>query len=154
MGPHRNAHPLAALLLAACGTPVVNGIDSSQPGITSFVKAKGYASWTAQPAVHPSEGPHGKVRVYFNETLLASLRAGAVFHPRGAAAVKEFYASDGTTLAGHVVMVKTREGTDKDAWTWFEGHAPDYTNPFYGPGIAVCHDCHGDATDEVWSPAP
>jgi hypothetical protein len=148
-----------ALVAAACGgsddddPALVGGVDTSEAGLIAFVKERGYQGWLAEPAIHPG-GPHGHVRVFFNDTAVESLRANNATHPKGTILAKEVYASDGTTLTGYAVNVKVREGSGKDTWLFFEGFPPDYKNSFYGRGHEVCHGCHEAGKDYVTSALP
>lgn len=152
-----------ALTALACGYgggggdggtgPVVDGIDTSVGGLTAFVKAGTYkTTWTAEAAVHTSAGPHGSVRAYFSDKLVTSLRAANAVHPAGSAAVKELYT--GTNVVGHAMSIKVAEGPQRDNWTWFEGNAPDYTNPIYGRASPSCANCHVGGRDFVMSATP
>jgi hypothetical protein len=142
-------------LAAACGGseevrgPVVGGLDTSEPGIVTFVKERRYQGWFAEPAVHESSGPHGQVRVFFNDTAVESLRANNATHPVGSILVKELYAPDGKQLVGHALDVKVEAGAGKDTWLFFEGALPGYKNNFYGRGHEACHGCHEPGKDYV-----
>jgi hypothetical protein len=136
------------------GAGVVGGIDTSSKGIQTFVTDRGHANWTAEPAVHESAGPHGKVRVFFNDSLKGALASNAATHPVGSAAVKELYESDGTTLDGYAVMVKIAEGSAKESWIWWEGFTPELEGSAYGRGIGGCDGCHSQGKDKVVSRLP
>ncbi len=147
-------------LAAACGGedeakgPVVGGLDTSEAGIISFVKERSYKGWFAEPAVHESSGPHGPVRVFFNDTSVESLRANNATHPVGTILVKELYSPDARTLIGHALEVKVEAGAGKDTWLFFEGTLPGYKNNFYGRGHESCHGCHEAGKDYVTIPLP
>ncbi len=150
---------LVALCISCGGSdeargPVVGGLDTSEQGIVSFVKERKYGDWLAEPAVHPSSGPHGPVRVFFNGTSVDSLRANNATHPVGSILVKELYAPDGTELIGHALDVKVEAGAGKDTWLFFEGTLPGYRDNFYGRGHETCHGCHEAGTDYVTSSLP
>ncbi len=152
---------LALVLFAsACGgseetgSPVVGGLDTSEAGVIAFVKERRYQDWLAEPAVHDSRGPHGKVRVFFNPTAVQSLSAGNDTHPVGTILVKELYSSDGARLEGHALDVKVKAGSGKDTWLFFEGALPDYKNPYYGRGHDTCHGCHEPGKDYVTTALP
>ncbi len=137
------------------GLGEVGGMDTRMEGLTAFVRNGDYASWHAEPAVHDTSAPHKKkVRVFFNDALVASLQAQNDVHPVGAATVKEMYAADGTTLQGHAVQLKVAEGAGKDTWLFYEGFTPDYADPFYGRGHPTCEGCHAAGADFVRSPLP
>jgi hypothetical protein len=89
--------------------------DSSNAGIEAFLAAQTYrgSGWEAETAT-PREGTslHGRVRVFFNETLTASIVAGngplgnGMPHTQGSMVVKELYdASD--AVIGQAVMLRT-----------------------------------------------
>jgi hypothetical protein len=151
---------LLAVASVACGPTApgdggtVEGLDTSEAGLVAFIRSGGYTGWTAEPTAPLRRGVHGPARVFFNDTVVQSLRAGNSSHPRGSILVKEFYADDGTTLKGHALNVKVEAGTGKDTWLFFEGDAPGYANAFYGRGHATCHGCHEAGRDYVTSALP
>jgi len=124
--------------------------DTSVKGMAAFVQSGDYKTWAAEPAVHDSTGPHGKVRSYFNPTLAASLETSNATHPAGSISVKELYESDGTTIKGYAVEAKTTDGTGGDTWLWYEGFLPSFDD-YYGQGLSTCTGCHGSGTDFVRS---
>jgi hypothetical protein len=149
------------LLATACGgsgedngSPVIEGLDTSRTGVASFVKERRYQGWLAEPAVRDSKGPHGKVRVFFNDVAVRSLRAGNEIHPRGTILVKELYSPNGERLEGHALDAKVEDGQGKDTWLFFEGGLPDYEGAFYGRGNPTCHGCHEAGKDYVTSELP
>ncbi|MFP2908377.1 hypothetical protein ACLESD_25655 [Pyxidicoccus sp. 3LFB2] len=155
---------LAAVLLAACGPSSsvdeqvgqVGELDTSEAGITAFVRDGRYQTWLAEPAPRDSVRSHGpKVRVFFNDVLAASLRAGNATHPKGSITVKELYESDGKTLRGYALDVKVAEGSGKDTWIFYEGFGPDFDDNYYGRAHSTCHGCHADGgRDYVLTPLP
>lgn len=154
---------LLAVLAGACGpsstvdegTGVIQGLDTSEAGITAFVREGRYKDWLAEPAVHETRAPHGsKVRVFFNDTVVQSLRAGNATHPVGSILVKEMYEADGKMLRGHALDVKISEGTGKDTWLFYEGFVPDYASNYYGRGHSTCHGCHASGSDYVTTALP
>ena len=109
-------------------------------------KYKTYAS--QESATHPGRGPHtsvtAPVRVYYNDLLSGSMRAGQSEHPEGAAAVKEMFSKDGV-LEGWAVMVKTQSRTDEGrGWFWYEvTSATDASSlAAMGNGVPGCVGCH------------
>ena len=137
------------------GVGVVESMDTSEAGITAFVREGRYRDWVAEPTIHDTRAPHNsKVRVFFNDKAVASLRAGNAVHPVGTILVKEMYAADGTTKKGHAVEVKVAEGPGKDTWIFYEGFTPDYARNFYGRAHETCHGCHGAGRDFVTSELP
>ncbi len=154
---------LALATLAACGPSssvdegvgTIQQLDTSEAGITAFVKEGKYKDWLAEPTVHESRGPHGgKVRVYFNEAVVQSLRAGNATHPVGSILVKELYDDAGQALTGHALDVKVAEGAGKDTWIFYEGFGPSYSNNYYGRGHGTCHGCHEAGRDYVTTALP
>ena len=163
MTPRSLPLPLLLGLALACGpsstvdegTGVVQQLDTSEAGITAFVREGRYKSWLAEASVHETRAPHGsKVRVFFNDTVVQSLRAGNATHPVGSILVKELYEGDGKTLRGHALDVKISEGSGKDTWIFYEGFGPDYSSNYYGRGHSTCHGCHASGTDYVTSALP
>ncbi|RYZ42890.1 MAG: hypothetical protein EOO71_06025 [Myxococcaceae bacterium] len=151
------------LLTLACGPSssvdeglgVVQELDTSEQGITDFVRSGGYKSWLAEPSVHETRAPHGsKVRVFFNDRVVGSLRDGNATHPVGSILVKELFEKDGKTLRGHALDVKITEGAGKDTWIFYEGFGPNYDNNYYGRAHDTCHGCHSDGKDYVTTPLP
>lgn len=153
-----------AVLLTACGASssvdekvgVVGDLDTSEAGITAFVRDGRYKAWLAEPAPRDSVRAHGpKVRVFFNDVLAESLRAGNATHPKGSITVKELYESDGKKLRGYALNVKVEEGAGKDTWIFYEGFEPDYDDNYYGRAHATCHGCHSNGgRDYVVTPLP
>ncbi len=137
------------------GSGIVGPLDTSEAGITAFVREGRYRDWQAEPEIHATRAPHqARVRVFFNELAANSLRAGNAVHPVGTILVKEMYAEDGVTKKGHAVEVKVAEGPGKDTWLFYEGFTPEYTRNYYGRGHGACHGCHSAGTDYVTTPLP
>ncbi|HEX8433509.1 MAG TPA: hypothetical protein VF697_00335 [Archangium sp.] len=137
------------------GVGVIQQLDTSEAGITAFVREGRYKDWLAEPSVHDTRAPHGsKVRVFFNDTVVQSMRDSKATHPVGSILIKELYENDGKTLRGHALDVKVSEGTGKDTWLFYEGFAPDYARNYYGRGHETCHGCHSSGTDYVTTPLP
>ncbi|NTX63380.1 hypothetical protein HUA74_22255 [Myxococcus sp. CA051A] len=152
------------LLLTACGPSssvdeglgVVGELDTSEAGITAFVRQGLYREWLAEPAPRKSVNSHGdKVRVFFNPMLAQSMEAGNPTHPVGSITVKELFESDGKTVRGYALDVKVSEGSGKNTWVFYEGFGPDYDDNYYGRGHDTCHGCHAaNGTDYVATPLP
>src|SRR4051794_34909359 len=73
--------------------------------VEAWLEQGAYKTWRCEPAVHASRSPspHGFNRICSNE-LIANMATGTSSWPRGAAAVKELYASlDGTQPIGYAV---------------------------------------------------
>jgi hypothetical protein len=112
------------------------------------------ATYAAEPAVHDSLGPHGgNVRTYYNPILVDDLRAGRTTWSRGAAMVKELYASGKDEVRGYSVMIKTRadSGPNGEGWLFFETFNLTGGNAYYGRGLGVCTNCHQAGTDYLLS---
>lgn len=130
-------------------------IEVSANGIRDYVTAAAHRSWTAEPAVHggTQNSPHGTVRVFFNKKSHDALRAGAARLPVGAMIVKELFQSNGTTLSGYAVMIKTTE----TSWTWWEAFEGSFDSPVVfaadAPGCKGCHSGNPNI-DQVRSLAP
>lgn len=126
-------------------------VDVSPAALKSFVKSGAYLQWRAEPAKHPSAGPHGgSVRTFVNASLYTSMVAGNAVHPVGSIVVKELY-GNGSTVIGHAVDVKDEKGT----WVFYEGFTSnDYENPYYFTGTNnLCGNCHAGGTDYVLTSA-
>lgn len=136
----------------------VGDVPATAASLNAWLREKKYASFRGESAVHSSSGPHGKVRTFVNESLAASLDAASASHPRGAAAIKELYASDGVTLTGWAVEVKVEaESNAGKGWYWYEvfDTAPGATPVADGTGLPGCTGCHGSgARDYFKSPWP
>jgi hypothetical protein len=91
-----------------------------------------------------------------NEVLDRSLAEGSLSHPVGAAAVKELYAGDGTTLTGWAVEVKIQsDSAGGDGWYWYEVFSTtDGSRPISGAGNPICTGCHAEGIDYVRIPYP
>lgn len=110
----------------------------------------------------------GPNRICSNDVLSASAGdSGAL--PKGAAAVKELYASmTATTPVGYAVYLKTKADSENGAaWYWYETVPKDSAAPHDamgvvadslgdgGPAKTICVGCHAAAgTDEAHTPSP
>jgi hypothetical protein len=145
-------------------TPAV--IDASEEMFVAMFETESYREppWVAETeeprAASHSVSPHGDVRVYANDILIASIASGKgvttgdggelvadtdVAHDPGAMSVKEFY-QDGA-LVGRAALLKL-EGTGSSVTYYCDGPAElcgvTDSPPTYGTGIAVsCGFCHG-----------
>lgn len=138
--------------------------DESLASIASFLASKTYqsASWVAEtPGPRAgTEGtgtPHDRVRVYFNETLVASIAAGngvlqtLVPHSTGSMAVKELY-DETDALVGIAAALKLEGNFQRWAYychgpgercAWGRGPFTE-AEPLYGiAGQVDCGLCHG-----------
>jgi hypothetical protein len=163
---------------AACsgddGTGGTGGDAQTPPQGRSAVEAwladGAYKAWAAEPAVHESRSPspHGFNRIYSNELLAANV-AGTAAWPRGAAGVKELFASaTATTPIGYAVYLKLADDSADGAnWYWYErvpldSEAPHDANGVVadgaggsGPARDICVGCHAAAgADAAHTPTP
>lgn len=162
-------------VLAACGggdsdsdeqTPPTSGRAEIEPWIT----AASYKAWACEPTVHAarSPSPHGFNRICSND-LIAGAATNTTAWPRGAAAVKELYASmTATTPIGYAVYLKTDDDSAAGAnWYWYErvpanSDAPHDANGTVadgkggsGPAKDICVGCHAAAgSDATHTPSP
>jgi hypothetical protein len=137
--------------------PAANPVPTSSAELFAWLQAGRYRGFAAESGVHPSAGPHGgSVRTFVNEALAASLAAGNASHPAGAAAVKELYASDRSTLTGWAVEVKLDDDSAGGAgWYWYEVFSTtDGSRPIEGAGNSACTGCHAQGRDYVRIPFP
>ena len=158
-----------SLALAACGDSggddgsagpdsallPVGDVPNDPSRLFTFLSAGDYTGFAAESAVHsPTLGsPHSSVRVFVNSLLDESLKAGNSSHPVGSASVKELYASDGTTLRGWAVMVKTQEDSDNGrGWYWYEIFSTtDGSNPAVSAnGSGSCTGCHASGGSDFF----
>lgn len=110
--------------------------------------------WTPMTELRAT-GEHGGERLYFNDVLAASWRAGAQEHPLGSAAVRELWSGDLMTLKGFALMHKTGASGDVgEGWFWFEvfGTTADARPTVAEAGARGCVGCHSHAVDFVHSP--
>ena len=132
-------------------------VPVSAGALYEFLKADRYKTFAAEAAIQPSTGPHGRVRTYVNDTLLASLQASNTTHPVGSAAVKELYGPGDDVLKGWAVEVKVSQdkGNGSDWYWWYEPSNTNGTMPASeGLGLGGCTGCHGGGTDFVLSAGP
>lgn len=149
---------LSASSPAASPTPgpsSSSALPTSAADTNTWLHTKAYLSWAKESAPHPSEGPHASsVLTYVNPALEASLKSGAVEHPEGAAAVKEFIGADGVT--GWAVAVKTSATSDSgQGWYWYETFsATPGRHGIEGQGKSLCVNCHASGSDYVLTHFP
>jgi hypothetical protein len=156
---------------ASAALPASDGQDD----IAAFLEAESYrkAPWiseTAGPRPRSMDtSPHGTVRVWLNDKLVASQKAGhdgykdqttGMTHPpldKDSMAVKEFY-DDAGMKVGVAALFKVGEGTTANTTTYY-CKAPigrcltnQNSEEVYGRGIGVaCGFCHGGL---VYTKAP
>ncbi len=133
----------------------VGDVPNEPNNLFTFLSSGDYTSFAAESAVHgPTLGsPHSSVRVFVNGLLDASLRAGNSSHPIGSSSVKELYSSDGSTLRGWAVMVKTQQDSDNGrGWYWYEVFSTtDGSNPAVSAnGASACTGCHASGGSDFF----
>lgn len=129
-------------------------VPTDPAAVGAWLHAFGHRAWTAQSPVHAT-GEHGGARVFFNDALSASMRAGAREHPIGSAAVRELYESDLATLRGFALMIKRGpSGPGGAGWWWYEqfGTAAETPPLVAGTGERGCIGCHDAGVDFVHPP--
>jgi hypothetical protein len=145
------------------------GDDQTPPtgakAVESWLADGMYKSWAAEPAVHASRmpSPHGFNRIYSNK-MISSNAAGTAPWPKGAAAVKELYASaTATTPIGYSVYLKLADDSAAGGnWYWYErvttaGAAKVNAdgNGDQGTAMSYCVGCHaGAGIDADHTPTP
>ena len=171
-------YPVALIsLLAACssdsnrsapdapGGSVGNSDPQTPPttgraDIEQWLAGGAYKAWACEPAVHASRdpSPHGFNRICSNG-VVAAAATGTAAWPKGAAAVKELYASmTATAPVGYAVYLKTDTDSAAGAnWYWYERVPLSSTAPHDGNGVvadgkggsgtpmSICVNCHGAA---------
>jgi hypothetical protein len=130
-------------------------VPHSSAELFRFLQAGGYREFAGETEVHPSNGPHGRVRTFLNPILEESLEAGNEVHPVNAAAVKELYNGSGR-LIGWAVSVKVQaESEEGDGWYWYENFSTTQNRPIAdGKGVGLCAGCHSGGHDFVTVPYP
>ena len=145
--------------------PTPSSVDSEVPvdlsQLLQYLQSGTYKAFAAQESkAHPSEGPHTRidlpVRVFMNDRIAESMKAGNKTHPAGSALVKEMF-SENQELAGWAVAVKTQDQTDAGkGWFWYEITSP--TDPTKvvaaGNGVMGCVNCHANGDDMVLTAIP
>lgn len=129
----------------------VGGVPVEGADLSEWLAAGSYSAWPAESGNHASTGPHGEVRTFFNDALVASFDAGNTSHPVGAASVKELFDGSGGSI-GWAVMVKVEEGDAATSWYWYLESGGSVTAD--GEGVATCENCHVSGTDRVLTPYP
>ncbi len=126
------------------GRPAELPSSEAQADIGAFIENGGYknAPWISETSA-PREGTFGtqhggKVRVWENPPLVASLkggrdgRMGNPYPDQWSMAVKEFYDNMSGEFVGAAVAFKTMAGADFGAWTYY-CYGPDNRCSSYGP---------------------
>lgn len=138
------------------------GIPLDKSGLFEYLKAGKYKAFKNQESkTHSSLGPHTKlglpVKVFMNDIIANSLKAGNKEHPKGSIIVKEMFDAS-NTLKGWAVMVKTDNATGQNGkgWFWYEITSPTDMNSIaaLGNGVIGCFACHKVGPDMVRSTFP
>jgi hypothetical protein len=152
--------------------------DSQTPGtgkqaVTAWLEGGAYEEWACEAEVHEARAPspHGFNRICSNFAIAAiALQQGN--WPKGAAAVKELYASaDAAEPAGYAVYLKMDADSDHGKnWYWYEilpsGKVVADGMGTSGGAKDICVKCHDAAgadamhtpslggRDQVYTPVP
>ena len=140
---------------AGCPATDAGGTPQTPPtgaaNVEAWIKTGAYKQWACETAIHASRNPspHGFNRICSNEAI-ATTAAGNANWPKGAAAVKELYASPtDTTPSGYAVYLKEQaESAGGANWYWYErqGTSVVADGPGgSGPPNTICVDCHTGA---------
>lgn len=114
-------------------------------------------TFTAEPAAHSSDGPHGgTVRTWYSPRLVEDLAEDREVFRRGGVMVKElFLGGDGSAdPIGYAVMIKTQrtKSPRRRSWRYYETFDAEQKRfDFAGRGLRLCADCHSDGTDFLLS---
>jgi hypothetical protein len=108
-----------------------SSIDQVPPtdadAIEAWLADGDYLRWHCEPKAHlfRAPSPHGYNRICSNDAIAENV-AGSADWPKGAAAVKELYASeDSTDIIGYAVYLKTEDDSAGGAnWYWYERVQP------------------------------
>lgn len=133
-------------------------IPLSNEALFIYLTSQAYRSFANQEMeTHRTTGPHTQfglpVRVFYNDTIAAAIKADAATYPTGSGIVKEMY-DESEALAGWAVMVKTQDNSDNGkGWFWYEvTSATDGTKlQASGNGVPGCFGCHIGGKDMVLS---
>ena len=135
-------------------TPPTNDDD-----MDAWLETGVYKDWHCESAVHAARAPspHGFTRICSNDAIANNARGNGAW-PRGAAAVKEMYASENSKDPdAYAVYLKTADDSADGAnWYWY-GHvsigSPEVDGMGdSGPASSMCVSCHaGAARDFVWT---
>ena len=130
--------------------------------VTAWLASGVYKSWHCEPAVHAARppSPHNVDRVCSND-VIANSATGSAPWPKGAAAVKELFASTtATTPGGYAVYLKTQADSANGANWYYYGSLTAGGTPVDGMGtdatvMSTCTICHLAAgSDAAHTPSP
>lgn len=137
---------------AASSAPGQSSANDQTPptqaaALEAWLKTGVYKDWQCEPEVHESRSPspHSFNRICTNLAISEHV-AGDDPWPRGAAAVKELFASrDEKTPNGYAVYLKTEADSAGGAsWYWYERNTDGMIEGMgdHGPAQTVCVGCH------------
>jgi hypothetical protein len=160
----RSSLLLVGLALAsACSDDGASGDAQTPPtsgsAVESWLADGMYKSWASEATVHAARtpSPHGFNRIYSNG-LIAQNAAGTSAWPKGAASVKELYASaTDTTPIGFAVYLKTdADSANGSNWYWYERITMNGAKNVVADGmgdkgtpLSICVGCHGGAGSDA-----
>jgi hypothetical protein len=121
-----------------------------------YLKKGEYKKFKARAkGTHSGRGPHTElglpVRVFYNNILASSLKAGNAVHPAGSTAIKEMFTAEGE-LQGWAVNTKTSDDTDEGrGWFWYEVTSGSDPNAIAaaGNGVTGCFGCHSNGGSDM-----
>ena len=136
-------------------------IPLTKDQLFAYLKSGKYKSYTnKEKEAHPSLGPHQKlglpVRVFMNNIIAKSLKAGNEEHPLGSVIIKEMFTADNAPN-GWAVMAKTHDKSDGgNGWFWYEVTDDNDANKLaaIGNGVEGCVGCHTSGKDMVRTSFP
>jgi len=143
------------LLLAGVASAADNVPPRRKPALVQWLAAGAYRQdYVAEPAVHPSAGPHGgAARTWYSPTLVDDLRAGRTRFRRGAAMVKELDQGGGAEPVGWAAMrkLRRRSGATGRGWLFYEAFDATGDGAIFGRGNRLCAGCHRQGVDYLRS---
>jgi mono/diheme cytochrome c family protein len=144
---------MKAAMAAMGGDAEGTSADAYSEKVFKWLAAKNYQNFRSESAVHPSSaGPavHGDVKIFVNDKLDASMKAGNKSHPVGSMSVKELY-KDGNHI-GWALALKSKEDDGKgNGWYWYENLSlTDSSKPIAASlGNVNCVGCHAPGNDFI-----
>lgn len=127
--------------------------DAYAQTVFKWLADKNYRNYKSESAIHPSssgQAVHGDVKIFVNEILDKSMRAGNETHPIGAVSVKELYKD--RELIGWALALKSKEDDGRgNGWYWYEIlSTTDDSQPIAASlGHTMCAGCHSAGTDFI-----
>lgn len=132
-----------------------------EAAVEAWLETGEYKDWQCEPDVHENRAPspHGFNRICSNDAISEHADEGSDW-PKGAAAVKELYASaDADKPIGYALYLKTAaDSGDGSSWYWYERTAGGVVADGLGSGQrenTTCVGCHRAAgSDAAHTPTP